>query len=247
MSTLALPTGGRRYLQIAQDLADKIDAGTFAVGDRLPPERELSAQLEVSRTTVREALLALEIMRFVEIRVGAGVFVLPENLRDENRGELQVSGAVGPWEVLEARRMVEGQSAFCAAQRITDDQLARLAVTIKDMEKYTNDIPKFDQADAEFHALVAQAAGNGVIESYVAHLWGMRETSLWATWYDQTRKLENRRQSIEDHKVIYRALQRRQPDVAQTAMKSHLDVLGERFFELNFDVPQDRTGAKQEK
>lgn len=231
---MELPTGGRRYLQIAQNLVDEINSGKFSVGDRLPPERELSTTLGVSRTTVREALLALEIMRFVEIRVGSGVFVLPENLRDPDRGDLIASDEVGPWEVLEARRMVEGKSAFCAAMRIDDSTLEAIDKTILEMETHLLDIPKFDQADADFHALVARAAGNGVIESYVAHLWSMRDNSLWQSWYDQTRKVENRRQSIKDHRAIYNALKRKLPDVAQTAMEAHMDILGERFFELNF-------------
>lgn len=234
MSTLDLPSGGRRYLQIAQDLADQINAGAYKAGDRLPPERELSTMLVVSRTTVREALLALEIMKFVEIRVGAGVFVLPENLREQGKNSLIQSDTVGPWEMLEARRMVEGQTAFCAAQRITDDILRRIEKTIKTMEDNVENITAFDVADAEFHALIGRAAGNAVIESYVAHLWGMRENSMWQIWYDQTRKTKNRLQSIDDHKLIFQALKRGQPDVAQTAMKSHLDRLGVRFFELNF-------------
>jgi len=231
---LELPSGGRRYLQIAQNLVEEINSGKFDVGDRLPPERELSATLGVSRTTVREAFLALEIMRFVEIRVGAGVFVLPENLRDPERGDLMASDEAGPWEVLEARRMVEGKSAFCAAMRIDDGMLEAISKTIEEMENNLNYIPEFDRADAEFHALVARAASNAVIESYVAHLWSMRDNSLWQIWYDQTRRVENRRQSIKDHKAIFNALKRKLPDVAQTAMEAHLDVLGERFFELNF-------------
>ncbi|WP_168193062.1 FadR/GntR family transcriptional regulator [Rhodophyticola sp. CCM32] len=233
MSALDLPSGGRRYLQIAQDLADQITAGAYQSGDRLPPERELSVQLEVSRTTVREALLALEIMRYVEIRVGAGVFVLPEHLRGQENGDLISPETVGPWEVLEARRMVEGHSAFAAAGRMTPAMLEQIGATITRMEAAINDIPKFDMADAEFHALIARAGGNALIESYVAHLWAMRGNSLWQTWYDQTRKVENRRRSISCHKAIYRALQRGQADVARTAMESHLDMLADRFFELN--------------
>ncbi|WP_163266382.1 FadR/GntR family transcriptional regulator [Chelativorans alearense] len=233
MSVLELPSGGRRYLQIAQHLADSINSGVFKTGDRLPPERELAATLEVSRTTVREALLALEIMRFVEIRLGAGVFVLPENMRERDRGDLLAVEEVGPWEVLEARRMVEAESAFRAAQRATEDQLAAMLGSIERMEARLNDIPHFDRADAEFHMLIARAAGNSVIESYVAHLWRMRESPLWERWYDKTRHPANRRRSIEDHKAIYKALRRRLPEVARTAMCAHIDVLAERFFDLS--------------
>ncbi|PRD44813.1 GntR family transcriptional regulator [Phyllobacterium phragmitis] len=233
MTILKLPGGGRRYLEIAQNLSDSITAGTYKTGDRLPPERELAATLQVSRTTVREALLALEIMRFVEIRIGSGVFVLPENLREKSRGELLPVEEVGPWEVLEARRMVEGESAFRAAQRATEAQIAALADCIERMEARIDDVPRFDQADAEFHMLIASAAGNSLIENYVAHLWRLRESALWDRWYDATRHPANRRRSVEDHKAIYKAIKRELPEVAKTAMCAHIDVLAERFFDLN--------------
>ena len=75
MNVFELPLGNRRYLDIARQLAAEIESGTYREGERLPPERELAQTLDVSRTTVREALLALEIMRFIEIRVGSGVFL----------------------------------------------------------------------------------------------------------------------------------------------------------------------------
>ncbi|KFB11455.1 FadR/GntR family transcriptional regulator [Nitratireductor basaltis] len=230
---LELPGGGRRYLEIAQNIAESISAGTYKTGDRLPPERELAATLGVSRTTVREALLALEIMRFVEIRIGSGVFVLPENLREKSRGDLLPVEEVGPWEVLEARRMVEGESAFRAAQRATEKQIAAMEDCLRRMEARIDDIPRFDQADAEFHMLIAAAAGNSVVENYVAHLWQLRGSSLWNRWYDATRHPANRRQSVEDHKAIFKAIKRGLPEVAKTAMCAHIDVLAERFFDLS--------------
>ena len=233
MSLIGLPTGGRRYLGIAKDIADRIDSGEYAAGDRLPPERELAAQLEVSRTTVREALLALEIQRYVEIRVSSGVFVLPAAGRDPDRGALAEQDAAGPWEVLEARRLIEGYSAYTAAQRIDDAQLAEMERCNERMADALDDIPRFDAADAEFHLQIAAASGNAVIESYVGHLWKMRQSAMWEIWYDKTRQRKNRVRSVEDHSVILRALQRRLPDAAQTAMRAHLDVLAERFFQLN--------------
>ncbi len=97
------------------------------------------------------------------------------------------------------------------------------------MAKAIDDIPAFDAADAEFHAIIARAGGNAVIESYVTHLWSLRQSKLWETWYAKTRKTANRRRSVEDHRQIFRALKRGQPDMAQTAMRAHLDVLAERF------------------
>lgn len=230
---LDLPAGSRRYLQIARNLANQISDGTYQTGDRLPPERELSVQLQVSRTTVREALLALEIMHFVEIRVGSGVFVLPENMRDPSYGDLSATETVGPWEVLEARRTIEAQTAFYAALRADDDMLNAIGETIDRMQAAIDDVPRFDVADADFHALIARASGNSVFESYVAHLWKMRQGAMWSTWYDKTRKPANRFRSVADHRAIHAALKRRLPDVAHTAMQAHIDVLTGRFFELN--------------
>jgi len=229
-----LPTvGERRYLSIARDLARQIDAGDPAPGERLPPERELATRLAVSRTTVREAVLALELMRYVEIRVGAGVFVLPPGVRELERGDSPLPDESGPSEILEARRLIEGQTARRAAERANETELAAIGASVARMREALRDIPRFDQADAEFHSLIARAGGNGLLEGYVAHLWQMRASALWERWYDQTRNIANRRRSIEDHEAIHRALVRRSPDAAATAMRAHIDVLEERFFALN--------------
>ena len=232
MSALDLPSGGRRYLQIAQALADQINAGVYRTGERLPPERDLAQRLDVSRTTVREALLALEIMRFVEIRVGAGVYVLSEHLRDRSRGDLIVGGEVGPYEVLEARRMVEGQSAYYAALRASGRQIEEIGEVVERMAAAVHDVPAFDHADAEYHALIARASGNGMIETYVAHLWRMRDSSLWERWYAQTRNPANRRRSVEDHRRIHQAICRGRAEAAMSAMQHHIDILTDRFLDL---------------
>jgi len=234
MSALDLPRGGRRYLEIAQHLADRISAGDHPVGERLPPERDLAQSLGVSRTTVREALLALEIMRFIEIRVGAGVYVLPSHMRDRSRGDLISTAEVGPYEMLEVRRVVEGQSAYLAAARATTAQLDRIAATVDRMAAVIDDISSFDMIDTDFHALIAQAADNAVLEMYVGNLWQMRQTSLWDRWYDQTRNPANRRRSVEDHRQILSAMQRRRPEAAQAAMFQHIDILTNRFLDLQF-------------
>lgn len=228
---LDLPTGGRRYLQIARMLAERIDAGEYPSGQKLPPERELAVMFDVSRTTVREALLALEIMRFIEIRVGAGVYVLSESQRDTGT-TLETTGEVGPYQVLEARRMVEGQTAYYAAERARPEEIAAIAAVVERMDSVVDDVPAYDVADAEYHALIATASGNELLQDYVAHLWRMRRSSLWNRWYDSTRSLRNRRRTIEDHRAILKALQRRNPEAAKTAMQQHIDTLADRFLEL---------------
>ena len=225
-----LPTGSRRYLDIARKLAEEINKGLFVAGQRLPPERELAQTLDVSRTTVREALLALEIMRFIEIRVGSGVFVLDASYR-KAPATLEPDSH-SPSDVLEARRILEGETAARAAQNATEKDIAVLKSHVAKMERSIDDITTFDAVDAAFHAEIAIIAGNDVIAELVTNLWQMRESKMWYLWYDQTRNPENRKRSVEDHLTIVKAIERRLPDAARTAMQSHLDVLADRFYQL---------------
>lgn len=230
MNLLELPVGKRRYLDIARRLAGDIENGQYSAGQRLPPERELAQSLNVSRTTVREALLALEIMRFIEIRVGAGVFVLAAAKRGHT--EIAEPDSAPPSDVLAARRILEGETAALAAQNATASDIEALHRATDEMAGTIDEIERFDAADADFHATIAAAAGSDVLAAFVSDLWQMRESSMWALWYDQTRKAENRHRSVEDHRAILRAIERGQPDVARTAMQTHLDVLAERFYQL---------------
>ncbi len=230
---LELPTGGeRRYLKIAGDLAERIDTGEYHTGDRLPPERELAASLQVSRTTVREALLALELMRYVEIRIGAGVFVLPDSARTVDRPMFEIADQAGPFEILEARRLIEGEAAYRAAQRGTADEFKAIGRTIERMEAALDNFDRYDRADAEFHTLIARAAGNSLLPLYVDHLWSLRGGPMWERWYRQTRSIENRKRSVDEHRAIHQALKRGIPEMAATAMRAHIDVLAERFFQI---------------
>lgn len=123
----------RLYQQIARSLERLIADGEFGVGARLPAERDLAERLGVSRTSVREALIALEIAEIVEVRIGSGVYVtaLP---RDNGPDPIAELAEPGPYEVLEARRLIEGQTAYRAALAATDDQIRSMAECIAAME-----------------------------------------------------------------------------------------------------------------
>ena len=110
----------RLYERVAAQIADKIAAGEFELGARLPSERELAQAFDVSRPTVREAIFALELDGLVEVRMGSGVYVSARS----PRGGAAVRIDVGPFELLEARRAFEAEAAALAAQRIDDTQIA---------------------------------------------------------------------------------------------------------------------------
>ena len=241
MNVIHLPQASeRRYIRLARDLADRIARGEFATGDRLPPERELATELSVSRTTVREALLALELMGHVEIRVGSGVFVLDP---PEEAPAADEPDEAGPFEIVELRRTVEGDAARLAATRMSERQIERLWKAQRQMADAVDDVPTFDRADRDFHAVIAEGSGNALMERMIRDLWGMRRGAMWRRWYDQTRSRENRVRSILEHERIAQALRRRLPEVAATAMQGHIDVLADRFFELDLDPSEAARGG----
>src|SRR3954470_19599760 len=109
----------RLYEQISRKLAKSIADGEYAVGDRLPSERELAQNFKISRPTVREAIIALELDGLVEVRVGSGVYVMSR----QPPGGREGAKDIGPFELLEARHAIEGEAAALAAERIDDEQL----------------------------------------------------------------------------------------------------------------------------
>src|SRR5258707_11207258 len=104
----------RLYRQIADQIAALIEKGEYVAGKRLPPERDLARQLGVSRPSVREALIALEVEGLVEVRIGSGIYVLGP--RGDGEMGAPVHAALGPFELLRARWIIESECAAFAAK-----------------------------------------------------------------------------------------------------------------------------------
>lgn len=216
------------YQNIAEQLAADIDGGRYVPGDRLPSERELAASIGVSRTSLREALLALEFAGRIEIRDRAGVYV-----RERVEPAIADIGAAdrpGPYEVLEARRLIEGELTFRACLRASDEAIAEIVRSADDLNHTDfDDLDRFLQLDRVFHVLIAQAAGNSVLADLSVSLWDQRDGPLWSSWYQGTRSRENREQSAAQHAQIAVFLTARQAPAARAAMERHIDRIIERF------------------
>lgn len=220
----------RLYQQIARSLERLIADGEFGVGARLPAERDLAERLGVSRTSVREALIALEIAEIVEVRIGSGVYVtaLP---RDNGPDPIAELAEPGPYEVLEARRLIEGQTAYRAALAATDDQIRSMAECIAAMEavavkpRIRGELP----GDRSFHLLIAEAAGNSALTGMVRQLWDARKGELWHRWIERNRAQKYRLASVAEHRDILDHIGARRADAARLAMERHIDSLSIRF------------------
>lgn len=117
-----MPESQRLYERIAQEIAEAIARGAYAIGQRLPSERDLAQKFGVSRPTVREAMIALELDGLVDVRTGSGVYVTHSSPPAGVTGKRDI----GPFELLEARRAIEGEACAMAAARITVAQLTQL-------------------------------------------------------------------------------------------------------------------------
>lgn len=208
----------RLYLQVAGQLQQLIKDGSYPAGSRLPAERELASHYSVSRPTIREAIIALEIGGLVEVRSGSGVYVLEPG----PSCELPELEAPGPFEILEARRMFEAQACALAAEHINAAQLERLDHLLAAMEQDGQAVEEAEAIDQEFHCVIADASGNSAVSATVAWLWQLRNQSEISTRFHQRVREEGSRPIVADHERILRALRAGDASAARSAMASHL-------------------------
>ncbi|MGF7146567.1 DNA-binding FadR family transcriptional regulator [Sphingomonas zeicaulis] len=206
------------YQRIAEEVASAIADRRYPPGSRLPGERDLAEHYAVSRPTIREAMIALEIRGLVEARQGSGIYVsaVPQPLAD--LPELDV----GAFELVEARIMFEGEAAALAATAIEPAGLDALETALADMAAAAPGSPADLQADRHFHMLIAEATGNSLVQSVVEMLWNVRERSpLCVAMFDQARH-EGVTPRVDEHRLIVEALRTRDPQIARQAMRTHL-------------------------
>ncbi|NBW11160.1 MAG: FadR family transcriptional regulator [Caulobacteraceae bacterium] len=208
------------YQQVATAVAAGITSGQYLVGARLPSERDLAEEFGVSRPTVREAMIALEIRGLVEARPGSGIYVTEAAPTD---GGAAPELDIGAFELTEARRLFEGEACALAAGEITDAELAELETILREMVgENTLATAIGEHADRRFHATIARATRNAAIVMVVENLWDLRYRSpLCAAMLARARQV-GVRPLIEDHREILDALIARDPAAARGAMRAHL-------------------------
>lgn len=236
---------GRLYQKIAEALVEMINAGEFAIGSRLPAERKLAEHFKVSRPTIREAIIALELAGYVEVKGGSGVYIT-------SASGAEISGTaldIGPFEILEARLIFESQAAAIAAKMITDEELTTLRQALLSMELENQQVPISENADEAFHLIIAKATHNEAVVSVCLHLWNLRNSSKVSQRILEKVRHTGTRPSIEEHKRILSALERRDPAAAQQAMHDHLSRVLEQLLDTTEAeaVEEVRRKAKDER
>lgn len=204
------------YRRLADQIAADIDT-SFTPGDRLPTERDLARQYGVSRPTLREALIALEIQGRIEIRHGHGIVVREPDARDLPVADTEI----GAFELIEARRLIEGEVAAMAATQIEDAHIAELEALVQQMENPDRQVS--ETADRAFHVLIAQLTGNGALTTTVENLWDWRNSSPLARHILSRAAELSSHERVHEHNDVLEALKARSPKAARKAMHAHMD------------------------
>lgn len=222
----------RLYQDVARDIERMIRDGGYKLGTRLPAERELSKHLRVSRPSVREAIIALEVAGVVEVRLSSGVYVMMEGPDTATTLANFLAGdpGPGPYEMLEARRLVEAETAFRAASKATRAQLEEIAATVAAMRDDRGVVAyRGDAADRSFHTLIAQASGNSVLVAIVRDLTYARAFPMWLRWVERTRTDAMHLLRCKEHDRIAACLLKRDAAGARRAMVRHIESIAQRF------------------
>ncbi|MCC8400615.1 FadR family transcriptional regulator [Paraburkholderia sp. MMS20-SJTN17] len=220
-------TTDRSYVGLAKQIHKLIAAGDVGPGARLPSERTLAERFGVSRTQVREAIIALEVQGVVEVRVGSGIYVA--QAAQASAAMFKLPRGPGPIETLRARSVIESGIAALAAAERKDSDLDRLFGALRAMCENMDDKAANEAADRDFHLAIARATGNEMLVLVVTAMWdNSRADPLWKKIEEHFHTPALRAASQNDHQRIFAAIMTRDASAARTAMQAHLArVIGE--------------------
>lgn len=219
----------RLYQQLAAELKTRIEQGVYLVGDKLPAERFIADEKNVSRTVVREAIIMLEVEGYVEVRKGSGIHVISNHPKYQQVADESLEFAnYGPFELL-----IESNIAEFAATQVTKQDIMKL---MEIQEKARNEKCFRDSEwDQQFHVQVALATQNSALAAIVEKMWTQRvHNPYWKKLHEHIdlRTVDN---WCDDHDQILKALLRKDPNAAKLAMWQHLENTKQMLFNETSD------------
>lgn len=222
----SIGNGERLYQKVAAQIAQKIVSGDLPMESKLPTERKLAETLEVSRPTVREAMIALELAGLIDIKGGSGSYV-----RNVPQTEMDVEALfdVGhsPYEIIGTRLILEVELAGQAALNATDSDIEQMRQAVKtgwqDFETQIKRVESFaNDADGQFHRAIASCSKNNLNTAIVRFLWKGLRSPLIRAMEDKANLEQYAELPLLDHEAILRAIENRDEEGAKNAMHRHL-------------------------
>ena len=236
MEKAIIPPEKKPYQEIGDDLRVQIAQGRYPIGSRLPPERNIAETYGVSRTIVREALLMLELQGTVDIRQGSGVYVMRIPHEDDSEEEQMLSSDVGPFEILQARQLLESNIAEFAALQATREDIIKMrqALQLEERELASSAPGGSESGDMQFHLAIAEATHNSMLVELFRQSWQWRENNpMWIQLHRHLGDTHYRQEWLVDHKRILAALIKKDARAAKLAMWQHLENVKRRLLEFS--------------
>ncbi|WP_313683724.1 MULTISPECIES: Uxu operon transcriptional regulator [unclassified Pantoea] len=225
----------RPYQEVGELLRRMITQKEYAVGERLPPEREIAGMLNVTRTLVREALIMLELEGLIEVRRGAGIYVINDNPSPPAPAQPACNDA-GPFEMLQARQLLESNIAEFAALQATREDIVKMrqALELEEKELASGAVNSSENGDRNFHLAIAEATHNSMLVELFKQSWQWREDNvMWSQLHRHLINTSYRKQWLDDHKKILATLIKKDARAAKMAMWQHLENVKQRLLEFS--------------
>ena len=220
--TMQVSVNHDRTMHVVDHIRSLLEKGTLQPGDRIPPEREFARQLKISRASLRTGIGYLAAMGVMRIRHGVGTFV-SDGPPEFGKASLTLMGALHgfqPWQLFEARIILERNLAALAAERGKEEHQVAMAEEVAEMFASLESPGEYLIHDVMFHRIIAQASGNPILAAIME--------TITSSMYDQRRKTAERatdlRESAEMHREIYRAIRARKPEESRKLMEKHIQM-----------------------
>lgn len=210
-------TRPRLYEQVLDRLRHHVAEGDLRAGDRLPPERELAGRLGVSRASVKQAIVVLEVQGLVEVRHGGGTYLVRDSLDTEPVERLVERKRRLP-DVLEAREALETKLAELAAERRTADDLTAMRGALDHMADEIEAGGPGVEGDRLFHAAVTAAAHSALLAEFMRSI----AEQITESRNESLRQPGRPHRSLTQHRAILEAIETQRGKAAATAMRRHV-------------------------
>lgn len=237
----SFPLVKSRADQVIGILRERLAQADAEQGARLPAERDLAAQLNVSRRTLREALQVLEDEKLIERQPGRGTVILKKEAATMARmADSPVLSAqlladirkyTSPRELIEARLLLEPTVASMAAVHATSHDIDAIRQAIEESEKIDGDPRQWEKLDSAFHASLGKATQNALVVLFLAVLTSAREHTAWGRLRKASLTPARQEGYIAQHRAILAAIEERDPDGAANAMRQHLHTVRQTLLE----------------
>ena len=217
---------------VAEWVLERIRSQVYTEGTKLPSEREIAQALGMSRPPVREALSALQIARIVEIRPGDGTYVKSATPANEmvSNTMLVLEESESPFEVMQARRILEEGIVKVAAAQATDEDVVRLEQVLERMQDAVEhgDLSRYFQANREFHLAIAAATQNAILQRLLKSLLISEEKKLWQESIQQyLTNPDHIKVYVGRHQRLLQAIKARDANLAVREMREHFSETAE--------------------